>query len=768
MDRAQTLLRPFSAGRIELVCLAPVAEREREIKLSVRASGAFEELARKPAIAGFQLSPVETRDQDDLYLDTKELLLLVSGVSLRYRRLSGTLTATLKEVAGKGGRGILQDRREIEEVLGEGGVPRGAVGDAVASLAGDAELLPILRLRTRRRVREVRANGSTVAELCLDEVEVYPGGMETPAPDAKPLGRFREVEVEETTPGQDTLTAIGEELLTSPDFSPSLVSKLERGLELLGIRGSFGEGTPVELSTEAASLRLPQGLTPERLERRLASRFKAAFSPETVEAKTFHDSFDWRIHEAGGTYQTVGFGARRLHVWRDADGRVRHRLRHPGDPGFAADLPAGALRDDLAAVLSPRRLLPLVTSRVRVRTVAVLDDEEKTTLRVRVERGESSQPESGELHEPAPRVVLVPVRGYERERLRVARFLGEECGLLPDSSSELAHALEPLGRTPGDYAPRFELGLDPAMPARDAARAIHLSLLESMLRNQEGTRRDLDSEFLHDFRVAIRRTRSALTQIREVYPALDVERFKEEFRWLFLETGPTRDLDVHRLHMEICKRGLAEEVRADLDPLEEFLARKRKRARDRLLGALDSERYRRLVEEWRAFLTGEPAGALFSRNAERPVREVASQRIWRICRRMVKRGRPIGDDAPAAVLHEVRIRAKKLRYLLEFFRSLYPEQEIAGLVVELKRLQDNLGDFNDYQVQRKSLERFAGEMAEEGSAPVRTQLAMGRLLAQLEARQAAERSRIAERFERFASKENRKTFALLFSRGEER
>ena len=748
--------------------MAPVAEREREIKLTVRASGAFEELARKPAIAGFQLSPVETRDQDDLYLDTEELLLLASGVSLRYRRRSGTLTATLKEIAGRGRRGILQDRREIEEVLGEEGVPQGAVGDAVASLAGDAELLPILRLRTRRRVREVRANGSTVAELCLDEVEVYPGGRERPAPDAKPLGRFREVEVEETTPGRNTLAAIGEELLTSPEFSPSLISKLERGLDLLGIRGPFGGGCPVERSTEAASFRLPQGLTPEQLERRLASRFRAAFSPETVEAKTFHDSFDWRIHEGSGTYETVGFGTHRVHVWRDAEGRVRHRLRHPGDPGFAGELPSGALRDDLAAALSMRRLLPVVTSRVRVRTIAILDDEEKTTVRVRVERGASSQPESGEPHELAPRVTLVPVRGYERERLRVARFLGEECGLLPDSAGELARALEPLGRTPGDYTSKFELSLDPAMPARDAARAIHLSLLGSMLRNEEGTRRDLDSEFLHDIRVAIRRTRSALTQIREVYPALDVERFKEEFRWLFVETGPKRDLDVHLLHMEIYKEGLPEEIRADLDPLEEFLERKRKRARDRLLGVLDSERYRRLVEEWRAFLTEEPAGALFSRNAERPVREVASERIWRVYRRMVKRGRAIGDDAPAAVLHEARIRAKKLRYLLEFFRRLYPEPEIARLVAELKRLQDNLGDFNDYQIQRKSLHRFADEMAEEGSAPVRTHLAMGRLLAQLEARQAVERSRIAERFELFASKENRKTFARLFSRGEGR
>jgi CHAD domain-containing protein len=147
----------------------------------------------------------------------------------------------------------------------------------------------------------------------------------------------------------------------------------------------------------------------------------------------------------------------------------------------------------------------------------------------------------------------------------------------------------------------------------------------------------------------------------------------------------------------------------------------------------------------------------------RPVREVASERIWRIYRRMLKHGRRIRDDTPAEALHGMRIRGKKLRYLLEFFRSLYPEQEINRLVAELKRLQDNLGDVNDYQVQRQTLQCFAAEMAEEGSAPVRTQLAMGRLLERLDAGQAAERSRFAKRFDRFASRANRETFAELFS-----
>jgi CHAD domain-containing protein len=485
-----------------------------------------------------------------------------------------------------------------------------------------------------------------------------------------------------------------------------------------------------------------------------------------VEAKTFYDSFDWRIHENGGSYETTGTGSSRVHLWRDAEGRVRHRLRHSGDPGFHADLPSGPLRDDLAAVLSVRRLLPLVTLNTRVRTVAVLDGEEKTTARLRIESGTSSPPERDEVHELEPRVRVAPVRGYQAERTRLAGFLRKVCGLLPDAAGELEHALAPLGRAPGDYTSKFQLALDPAMPARDAARAIHLSLLASMLRNEEGTRRDLDSEFLHDFRVSIRRTRSALTQIRDVYPAPDVERFKQEFRWLGIETGPTRDLDVYLLKMEVYKEDLPTEVRADLDPLQEFLGRKQKLAHDRLVAVLDSERYRRLVEQWRAFLTEAPPGAASACNAERPVREVASDRIWRVYRRMVKRGRAIREDAPAEALHDMRIRGKKLRYLLEFFRSLYPEEAIGRLVAELKRLQDNLGDFNDYRVQCQSLQGFAAEMTGEGSAPLPTQLALGRLLARLDRGQAAERSRFAKRFDRFASRENRRTFARLFSQGE--
>jgi CHAD domain-containing protein len=400
---------------------------------------------------------------------------------------------------------------------------------------------------------------------------------------------------------------------------------------------------------------------------------------------------------------------------------------------------------------------------LHTRTVAVLDDEEKTTVRVRLESGTCRDPMRDLEHALDPVARVVPVRGYDRERERVEKLLAEDCGLARVSGSELAQALERFGREPGDYSSKFRLELNPAMPAADAARAIHLSLLGTMLRNEEGTRKDLDSEFLHDFRVAIRRTRSALTQVREVYPPEVVERFKEEFRWLGSETGPLRDLDVWLLKIGAYRGELPEEAREDLTPLGDYLAKAQRTAHRRLVEALDTERYRRLVSDWRAFLTTRPEDSgPGPGNAKRPILSVASERIWRVYRGVVKRGGRIDDAAPAAALHDVRIRAKKLRYLLEFFRSLYPEDAVGRLVSELKKLQDNLGDFNDYQVQRESLERYAAEMAAADGAPVRTHLAMGRLLDRLDAGQAAERRRFRKRFSRFASPENHETFERLF------
>ena len=58
----------------------------------------------------------------------------------------------------------------------------------------------------------------------------------------------------------------------------------------------------------------------------------------------------------------------------------------------------------------------------------------------------------------------------------------------------------------------------PDGPRGVGARQIHLALLGILVANEPGLRANLDTEFLHDFRVAVRRTRSLLGQIRHVFP----------------------------------------------------------------------------------------------------------------------------------------------------------------------------------------------------------------------------------------------------------
>ena len=105
------------------------------------------------------------------------------------------------------------------------------------------------------------------------------------------------------------------------------------------------------------------------------------------------------------------------------------------------------------------------------------------------------------------------------------------------------------------------------------------------------------------------------------------------------------------------------------------------------------------------------------------MRELASHRITRVYRKMVKMGRAIDDDSPAEDLHELRKVGKELRYLLEFFSSLYPADVVKPFIKTLKGLQDQLGRFQDREVQANALRALAPEVGQPA-----TVMAMGVLV----------------------------------------
>jgi CHAD domain-containing protein len=261
--------------------------------------------------------------------------------------------------------------------------------------------------------------------------------------------------------------------------------------------------------------------------------------------------------------------------------------------------------------------------------------------------------------------------------------------------------------------------------------------------------RDIDTEFLHDFRVAVRRTRSAIKLLGEVLPADLAKHYKTEFKWLGDVTTPVRDLDVHLLGFDAMAGQLVAASPADLEPLRAFLVRRRAREFRRLAAALRGPRFRAITQDWRKAL-------LEIRDVDGPRRRrpsavaLALSTTGSSFRRIVAQGGAITQDSPPESLHDLRKRAKELRYLLEFFAPLHDPVAYRKVVSDLKQLQDCLGEFQDSEVQRAEIHTLADAMLAERAAPAATLLAMGEIAAKLTLSQAEARAEFAARFGRFA------------------
>ncbi len=119
--------------------------------------------------------------------------------------------------------------------------------------------------------------------------------------------------------------------------------------------------------------------------------------------------------------------------------------------------------------------------------------------------------------------------------------------MTPTPLSPLGSVLAAAGRQPGDYSGKIDVKLTPEMPARRAMQAVLLQLLNTLEADVPGTVRDTDTEFLHDLRVAVRRSRSAVRLCGDVLAAGVPEAFRGEFKWLGDVTAPSRGLDVYLL-----------------------------------------------------------------------------------------------------------------------------------------------------------------------------------------------------------------------------
>jgi len=271
------------------------------------------------------------------------------------------------------------------------------------------------------------------------------------------------------------------------------------------------------------------------------------------------------------------------------------------------------------------------------------------------------------------------------------------------------------------------VALERGTPASAALRRIMGACLAQMQANEAGARIGRQPEYLHQFRVGMRRLRSCLSLVAGAGGRDAVAPLAEDLRWLGTAMNPARDWDVFMTQTLPPLAGMFG-ASDGVDALRRTGARLRTTHHRAVREALGSLRYQRmllrfgrvLAHEEIASLRGEsPAPAAVTapdkpapmnddgadaapvapvvHPFDQPIERFAAGILQRRHRKVRKRGAGV-PDAPSEARHEVRIAAKKLRYAAEFFAPLYAKKRTAKYVRALTGIQDILGALNDAAV----------------------------------------------------------------------
>jgi CHAD domain-containing protein len=470
---------------------------------------------------------------------------------------------------------------------------------------------------------------------------------------------------------------------------------------------------------------------------------------QIVEAKaTFYDTFEWGVWFGQRLlYQCEG-QLRLCERDRDWIGDLRHAIPMAARriPRFLWEFPEGDLRKELEPLVGLRALVRVARLWVQEQAVELLNREEKTVFRFDL----TALFRENAAADPFYRLChFRPLRGYEAEAAKAIEIL-RTLGAQEISEGPLAIFFREQDSAPRHYTLRPSFDLRPDLPVRETARRIMQRMLAIARENEGGIREDIDTEFLHDYRISLRKIRSVLSLLRGIYPEEKTNELKALFaRWCDV-TNSLRDLDVYLLSRAQYTQMLPETLRPPLQEVFQDFGRQRRRALRKVVRDLSSTDYRASIEKVERFFSA-PADLPETDVSREPAGPLIAARIYKRYKRILKIERDLGSDTPDEVLHKVRIHCKKLRYLIEFFSELLPEGETAQIEKQLRRLQTCLGVFNDCSVQQRSLLQYWERKRQESGRHEDLALSIGGLVALLYHDQQEERNRFHNTLDDFCS-----------------
>ena len=210
-----------------------------------------------------------------------------------------------------------------------------------------------------------------------------------------------------------------------------------------------------------------------------------------------------------------------------------------------------------------------------------------------------------------------------------------------------------------------------------------------------------EDDSVHQMRVTVRRLRSILSTYRPLLDTEQTEPLRAELKWLGALLGDVRDAEVlrSRLRRWAAKHGPGP---TGVDALRAALAERQAQGRARLLPELDGDRYCALIAAPADGLPWSGAG---------PGKKALRKRLRRSWRRLAAAADAAANTEDAEErrrqLHEVRKRAKRVRYAAESSREVFGK-DAERLAKAAKSIQSTLGDLNDAAVMIQTIGQVPG------------------------------------------------------------
>jgi len=354
---------------------------------------------------------------------------------------------------------------------------------------------------------------------------------------------------------------------------------------------------------------------------------------------------------------------------------------------------AGTPLEPLLKGSAAERLRPLFQTRVERGLYHI--ESNGSEIEVAVDRGEIEAAKGGS---PVHEVEIELKKGDPAELFAVARRLAASVPLRLAVKTKAERGYElAMGAAP-EAEKATRLHLDGDLTCRQAFRAIGQNCLRQIIVNEPGLCAG-DANSLHQMRIGLRRIRAAIVAFDKVVADSERKRIKAELKWITNELGPARDLDVFEIDiltpMSATHGGDARfaEARRAFDDA-------RAKAYGSAVGSVRSDRFRTALLDIAEWIEAGP----WTRDKELRKRrdEKVADHAAKLLARGRKRIREDGADLRALSAkkrHKLRIRAKNLRYAVEFFAGAFPGEENAkrreAALTALKELQDQLGALND-------------------------------------------------------------------------